>query len=85
VLIGAMISLWVGRWRNQVPSVNSPECVEGEFSEVRGAICDQGLLGGTCLFHERLQIPHDLLGPIPVHRVAGLGVDLQGGIGDRFR
>jgi hypothetical protein len=31
VLGGAMISLWVGRWRSQVPSVNSPECVEGVF------------------------------------------------------
>jgi hypothetical protein len=36
VLSGAMISLWVRRWRSRVPSVNSPECVEGGFSEVRG-------------------------------------------------
>ena len=35
MLSGAMISLWVGRWRSQVPSVNSPECVEGRFSEGR--------------------------------------------------
>src|SRR5918994_136745 len=28
-------SLKVGRWRSQVPSVNSPECVEGLFSELR--------------------------------------------------
>jgi hypothetical protein len=36
MLSGAMISLWVGRWRSQVPSVNSPECVEGTFYEVPG-------------------------------------------------
>jgi hypothetical protein len=35
VLGGAMISLWVGCWRSQVPSVNSPECVEEEFCELR--------------------------------------------------
>jgi hypothetical protein len=29
VLSGAMISLWIGCWRSQIPSVNSTECVEG--------------------------------------------------------
>jgi hypothetical protein len=29
VLGGAMTSLWVGCWRSEVPSVYSPECVEG--------------------------------------------------------
>jgi hypothetical protein len=33
VLGGAMTSLWIGRWRSQVPPY-SPECVEGLFSEV---------------------------------------------------
>ena len=44
LLGGAMISLWVGRWRSQVPSVNSPECVAGEFSEVRPLAHPRGLL-----------------------------------------
>ena len=35
VLSGARISMGVGGWRSQVPSVNSPECVEGESSEGR--------------------------------------------------
>jgi hypothetical protein len=35
VIGGTMISMGRRRWRSQVPSVNSPECVEGEFSEVR--------------------------------------------------
>lgn len=38
--------------------------------------------GGTCVFHERLQVPHDLLGTLPMHRVAALGIHLQGGVGD---
>ncbi len=45
---------------------------------------DEGL-GGTYLFDERLQIPHDLFRPLPMHRVAGLGLDLQSGAGDRRR
>ena len=36
-------------------------------------------------FMNVLQIPHDPLRSLPVHRVAGLGVDLQGGTGDRRR
>jgi hypothetical protein len=35
VLSWAMISLWVGRWRSQVPSVDSPEYVEGGFCKLR--------------------------------------------------
>src|SRR5215210_8101682 len=35
VLGGAMIFLWIGRWSSHVPSVDSPECVEGEFYELR--------------------------------------------------
>jgi hypothetical protein len=34
VLRGAMISMGVGGWRSQVPSVNSPECVEGNFTDL---------------------------------------------------
>src|SRR3712207_2586086 len=56
--------------------------LEGGFSEVRGGLCDEGL-GGTRLFHERLQIPHDPLRSIPVHRVAGLRVYPQRRPGDR--
>ena len=57
---------------------------EWEFYEVRKGICD-GELGRPRLFHERLQIPHEVLGALPVHRVAGLGVDLQRGTRDRCR
>jgi hypothetical protein len=32
-----------------------------EFSEVSRGICDGGLSGGACPFHELLQIAHDLL------------------------
>ena len=45
MLGGAMISLWVGCWRSQVPSVKSPECVEGKFSEVHAELC----LVASCL------------------------------------
>ena len=38
-----------------------------------------------CLFHERLQISHNPLRALPVRRVASLGVDFQGGTGDRLR
>jgi hypothetical protein len=34
VLGGAMTSLWIGRSRSQVPSVDSPEYVGGVFCEV---------------------------------------------------
>jgi hypothetical protein len=30
----SIISIWARRWRSQVLSVKSPECVEVEFSEV---------------------------------------------------
>jgi hypothetical protein len=42
-------------------------------------------LGGSRLFHERLQIADDLLGTLPVHRVAALGVYLQRRTGNRCR
>src|SRR3712207_8736353 len=41
--------------------------LEGEFPEVRGGLCDEGL-GGRRLFHERLPIPPNPLRSIPVHR-----------------
>src|ERR687896_1850964 len=43
----------------------------------------EGLLGGTHVFHERLQIADDPLRSVPVNRVAGLGVYLQGGTRNR--
>ena len=43
MLGGAMTSLWVGCWRGLVPSVYSPECVEGVFSKVRR----HGVLGSS--------------------------------------
>jgi hypothetical protein len=46
VLSGAMISLWVGCWRSQVPSVYSPECVEVEFCELRYEVVVDHPFGG---------------------------------------
>jgi len=40
----AMLSLWVGRWRSQVPSVNSPECVE-KLSEKSRRCVKRGFSG----------------------------------------
>jgi hypothetical protein len=34
VMGGTMISMGRRRWRSQVPSIKSPECLEGLFSEV---------------------------------------------------
>ena len=51
VLSGAMISLWVGRWRSQVPSVNSPKCLVGKLSEVElrvDAVLGSWLGPGLC-------------------------------------
>jgi hypothetical protein len=47
------------------------------------SICSKGLPDGTCVFYECHQISDELLGALPVHHMAGLRVDLQGGIGDR--
>ena len=47
----------------------------GELWEVH----EKGL-GATCVFDEGLQVPHDPLGPLPVQRVARIGVHPQGGI-----
>jgi hypothetical protein len=42
----------------------------------------EGLLDGASVFHKLFQIADDLLEALPMHRVAGLGMELQGGIGD---
>src|SRR5918994_5904021 len=63
----------------------SPECVEGEFCELRGRLCDGELGSGSGAFYELLQIPHNPLRPLKGHRVAGIGVHLEPRIGDRPR
>ena len=52
-----------------------------EFSEVRERLCDGELDGRTGAFYELLQIPHNPLRPLTVHRVAGIRVHLQPRIG----
>jgi hypothetical protein len=54
------------------------------LSEVCEEVCEEEL-GGRSPFQERLQVPHDPLRPYPVRQVAGPGVHLQGGVGDRCR
>ena len=61
----------------------APECVEGDFSEVRGRLCDGELGGGRGAFYELFQIPHNPLRPLPGHRVASIGVHLEPRIEDR--
>src|ERR671910_513074 len=58
---------------------------EGEFSEVRGRLCDGELGSGTGAFYELLQIPHNPLRTLKGHRVACIGVHLEPRIGDRPR
>ena len=57
-------------------------CVDEVFSDVLGGLCYEEL-DGASVFHERPQVADDLLGALPMHRISGPGVDLQGGIGDR--
>src|SRR5918998_1341504 len=52
------------------------------LSRPRSISVAEGLLDRTRIFHESLQVPHDFLGALPVHRMATVGVYLQGGVGD---
>ncbi len=70
--VGALLEPLFGQFRK----ANSANFAERSATEG---------LGRMCLFHERLQISHNPLRALPVRRVAALGVDLQGGTGDRRR
>jgi hypothetical protein len=62
--------------------VHSTNFAQTAFWEVRAKNRDKGL-GGTRIFHECLQVPHDPLRPLPVHHVSSIRVYHQPSIGDR--
>ena len=77
-----MISL-LSRFPQQ--PINDPYC-HGEDTSLydRALLLVKDSSRGVYL-HERLQILDDLLRSLPVHRVAGLGVHFEPGIGERTR